>query len=111
MGPSVVAGNGATMTNTLSMGAPQNEYTAPSAIYIAILNTPNYKADNPHFVGMPLLPNSGSNIVNGCYCYNMHIHTGYRNAQYYAIEPVTNAVPYATYTIEVRGAAPVTFTA
>lgn len=110
-GPSTVSGNvPEAMTNTLSMGAPQNEYTAPSPIYIAILNAPGYQADNPHFVGMPLFPNSGSHICNGCYAYNLNVHTGFRLAQYYAVEPNAFAFDYATYDIEVRGAPSVPFT-
>lgn len=79
-------------------------------MYVAILNTPDYKTTNATFVNSPLLVNDGCSILNGCYGYNVNVTTALRSQRYYSIEPASNQIPYTTYTVEVKDESPISHT-
>lgn len=95
---------------TLSVGGSQAGQGAPSPLYLGILDTPNWKMDAMAVVGGALFCFSPA-ITHDNFSFNYYLQVGTFHSRDLSIEPKTNAVPYATYSVQVRGMAPITVVA
>lgn len=100
LGPQKVVGNG-----TLGAGGAQAGQGAPSPSYLAILDTPGWNTDGLGVVAGSIFWLSPCH-TRGCYSYNYYLQVGNFHSRDLSIEPRTNAVPYATYSIQIRGESP-----